>query len=243
MISGIIGVRYARGCHPDDLWTTYFTSSKYVQEYRKKHGEPDVIEVRQTFNDSLQAREWEERVIDRVDAVKSTRWLNRQNAGKEFIGGTRSEEHKKKLSLIMIERAKNGVNPNKTPEGRKRCKENAQKRVENGTHNFQGEKGSIQSKQLNQMMIDNGIHPFVGNKNPNKTPEGRKRCKENASKNAKQRVENGTHNFQGGKSLCVFDIETKRSLRISRELYNETSGRYFNNNSKIAKLYRIKENG
>ena len=32
------GVRYAKGCHPDDLWKTYFTSSKYVKEFREKNG-------------------------------------------------------------------------------------------------------------------------------------------------------------------------------------------------------------
>lgn len=73
------GVRYARGCHPDDLWTKYFTSSKIVKEYREKYGEPDVIEVRQIFDDSFQAREWEHRIIDKMKMCQSIRWLNRGN--------------------------------------------------------------------------------------------------------------------------------------------------------------------
>ena len=77
MIDGITGVRFARGCHPDDLWTTYFTSSKYVHQMRAEHGEPDVIEVRQTFNDSLQAREWEHKVLSRLDVIHSEKWLNK----------------------------------------------------------------------------------------------------------------------------------------------------------------------
>ena len=98
-ISGIIGVRYARGCHPDDLWTKYFTSSKHVLRFRKEHGEPDVIEIRQTFNDSLQAREWEEKVLRRLNAVKDERWLNRQNAGKEFFLKEQTEETRRRMSI------------------------------------------------------------------------------------------------------------------------------------------------
>lgn len=71
------GVRYARGCHPDDLWVKYFTSSPRVWNFREKHGEPDVIEVRQIFNDSLQAREWEHKVLRRLKFIDDPRWLNR----------------------------------------------------------------------------------------------------------------------------------------------------------------------
>lgn len=77
MTDGTFGVRYARGCHPDDLWKKYFTSSKVVQEYREKYGEPDVVEVRQTFNDSLQAREWEHKILRRLAVIKNERWLNK----------------------------------------------------------------------------------------------------------------------------------------------------------------------
>ena len=94
------GVRYARGCHPGDLWTKYFTSSKIVKTFRKEHGEPDVIKVRQTFNDSLQAREWEFKALRRLNAVKDKRWLNQNNNGKAFSYTFRSEEHRKKIRRI-----------------------------------------------------------------------------------------------------------------------------------------------
>lgn len=45
-----IGSRWAKGCAPSDLWSTYFTSSKYVGRFRKEHGEPDVIEIGQVFD-------------------------------------------------------------------------------------------------------------------------------------------------------------------------------------------------
>ena len=96
MISGIIGVRFARNCHPNDLWATYFTSSKQVKVFREEHGEPDVIEVRQTFNDSLQAREWEHKVLRRIRVIKEDKWLN-QGTGKAIPPQFRKKAYKRNI--------------------------------------------------------------------------------------------------------------------------------------------------
>ena len=40
---------YETGCHPDDLFVTYFTSSKYVKNFIKLNGNPDIIQIRKTF--------------------------------------------------------------------------------------------------------------------------------------------------------------------------------------------------
>ena len=40
-----IGVRYAEGCHPNEFWKTYFTSSNYIIACRDLNGEPDHIET------------------------------------------------------------------------------------------------------------------------------------------------------------------------------------------------------
>lgn len=71
------GVRYAKDCHPSDLWSSYFTSSKYVHEFREEHGEPDVIVVRKTFVDSKKAIEWETKVLQRLNVVESELWINK----------------------------------------------------------------------------------------------------------------------------------------------------------------------
>ena len=55
-----------------------------------------MIAVRQTFNDSLQAREWEEKALRRLGVLKSNRWLNRRVTHKEF-GGPLSETTREKL--------------------------------------------------------------------------------------------------------------------------------------------------
>ena len=84
MISGIIGVRYAKECHPDDLWTSYFTSSFIVNEYRWLYGEPDIVEIRLILSSKEEVLFIEEEVLREINAVKDSRWLNSQNAGKTF---------------------------------------------------------------------------------------------------------------------------------------------------------------
>ena len=45
------GVRYANKIIAEnDLWVKYFTSSRHVKNFRKIHGEPDIIKIRKKFN-------------------------------------------------------------------------------------------------------------------------------------------------------------------------------------------------
>jgi hypothetical protein len=119
------GVRYRKGCHPTDLWTKYFTSSTSVKIFRLEHGDPDIMQVRKTFNNQQSAYNWEIKVIRRMGAVRSEKWLNKQNHNIEFnctghseatrikmreshIGLTESDTTKMKKS----EQKKGILNPN-----------------------------------------------------------------------------------------------------------------------------------
>jgi hypothetical protein len=73
------GVRFSSKCKPEDLWTSYFTSSKYVHRFTKQYGDPDVIEIRKLFEDSESARQWETKVLRRLNVIHDDRWLNRTN--------------------------------------------------------------------------------------------------------------------------------------------------------------------
>ena len=76
-----------KGCDPTDLWVNYFTSSNEVKSFRKKHGEPDILEVRKVFigpESIKKCSEHEVKVIRRMRAVTKTNWLNKGNAGAEF---------------------------------------------------------------------------------------------------------------------------------------------------------------
>ena len=71
------GVRYAKLCHPTELWNSYFTSSKHVKSFREEYGEPDVIEVRKEFSDANKARNWETKVLKKLKVVNNENFLNK----------------------------------------------------------------------------------------------------------------------------------------------------------------------
>lgn len=98
------GSRYGKHCHPSQLWTTYYTSSKLVKQLIREHGE-DAFEVRvtRTFETKEQARDWEYRFLNRVKASTNPIWLNQHNGDGEFLnkGGYKmSDDQKKFLSEL-----------------------------------------------------------------------------------------------------------------------------------------------
>jgi hypothetical protein len=70
------GVRYAKNSNPNELWKSYFTSSKHVKYFAEKHGDPDIIEIRKEFDDRDSAILWENLVLKRMNVVKDSRFLN-----------------------------------------------------------------------------------------------------------------------------------------------------------------------
>ena len=77
------GVRYSKKCHPNDLWKSYFTSSKHVKTFRQKYGEPDVVEVRKVFSNKESAFLWEQKVLKRLNVPFNKKWIN-ANIGGSF---------------------------------------------------------------------------------------------------------------------------------------------------------------
>jgi len=124
------GSEYKKSAHPSNLWTKYFTSSKWVKYARAFHGEPNVIEVRKIFDSVDKCREWEHKVLKKMKVVKSDRWLNRTD-NKSFdpedckISG---KENKGKKHSWLINYNKNRIlskeTLNKMSEKRKQYWEN-----------------------------------------------------------------------------------------------------------------------
>ena len=50
-----------------------FVKKKYIEE----HGDPDIIQIRKTFIDGLTAREWESKVLTRINATIRKDYLNK----------------------------------------------------------------------------------------------------------------------------------------------------------------------
>lgn len=121
------GVRYAQGCSPDDLWTTYFTSSKYVTQFRKVYGEPDVVRVRKVFDNPKSAVAWEDAVIRRAKLYKNENFLNKSYSGSIYYDSDvrkkisdrakqpRSQSFKKARSEVMKKLWDDGVYDNRPP--------------------------------------------------------------------------------------------------------------------------------
>ncbi len=124
------GVRFAKNCKPEDLWTKYFTSSKKVKSMALIHGSPDIVQIRRIFEDEQKARNWEAKVIRRTGAVKSNMWLNQsENNGKFYHSGPRgsfSEEHKAKLSAARAGRKLTEAHKAALHNGRRGTKNSAE---------------------------------------------------------------------------------------------------------------------
>jgi hypothetical protein len=78
------GRRTAKGCHPEEFFITYFTSSRYVDDIISEYGMPDLIKVHKIFSDIHSCKIQEERFLKRVNAAKSLSWLNQTNGDKNF---------------------------------------------------------------------------------------------------------------------------------------------------------------
>ena len=111
------GVRTANKLTPqEDLWNRYFTSSPKIQLLIEETGVDSFeFEVRKIFETKEQAVQWETRVLRRCNVLHNDKWINQNVAGyiipteesnkkiSEFHRGkSKTEEHKRKLSLSLI---------------------------------------------------------------------------------------------------------------------------------------------
>lgn len=85
------GRRTAQGCHPQDLWSDYFTSSNTVHQFVIDHGEPDLIQVRQVYDSDLPLEHrisqcvcWENKFLEKVNAASNPKFLNKSNGDAKF---------------------------------------------------------------------------------------------------------------------------------------------------------------
>jgi len=70
------GVRYSKDCNKSELWKSYFTSSNHVKKFSEENGDPDIIQVRKTFDDPDMARKFETKLLRRIKAKDRSDFLN-----------------------------------------------------------------------------------------------------------------------------------------------------------------------
>lgn len=98
------GVRYKRDCSPNDLWTTYFTSSKVVKRMIKQYGKDSfAYEIRNVFTSALDATVWEAKVHRRLRVDLREDWINQhaQSCDFNFYGHSHSSKTKEKIRRKM----------------------------------------------------------------------------------------------------------------------------------------------
>lgn len=138
------GCRYAIGCHPSEFWNTYKTSSKYVLNLINEFGEESFeFEIRKTFVDSKSARNWENKVLRRIHAVKRKDFLNRtDNASISHEDAERGRKNRK--SSLKHKSAVSHVG--KSNKGLKRSLETKRK-ISNALLGNKYKKGVIESDE------------------------------------------------------------------------------------------------
>lgn len=169
------GIRYAKNCHPDDLWKKYFTSSKKVKEFRKKFGEPDIIQIRRTFSNKEDCIAWEIKLLRRINVLEDDKWLNANIAGMLAVEQSNAERVKngshnflkghpcrEKIDKDNKLRAINGEHwsaKNRDVWGKIMSK-HQQKLGAEGKMWTQSTKGRDFCRKRQQLLLDNGNHHF-----------------------------------------------------------------------------------
>lgn len=139
--------------NPNNLWKTYFTSSNIVRDFREQYGEPDVIQVRRIFKTKEAALKCEERVLKKVNAVKSDQWLNASIFNtKEFE--RKNFKHTEKTKQIISNKNKGAKRL--TDEGRRRLKESLKINKKSNT-NVRDKLWYSDNKQEKRFIVD--THP------------------------------------------------------------------------------------
>ena len=172
------GVRYSKrdkclyksGCHPDDFWVTYFTPSQRVAEYRSLYGEPDIIQIRKTFDTAEAAAKWEGGVLRRMLKEQSKeKFLNGNYNGVRVY----TEEVRRKMSEGQKGRKLSEETRRKMSEA-KRGKKRAPFTEEHLRKMSEGLKGRKLSPEHCLMISENQ----KGRKRPPRTEEYRRKLSE-----------------------------------------------------------------
>ena len=168
------GIKFAKGCSPDTLWTTYFSSSKKVKELINKYGEDSFeAEIRKIFKTGKEALLWEHRVLTKLDAANKPNWINRHNGGKKF----RSPEHHLDTTKQILRKKITGIKRSETCK----AKHSTNALLREQTKRDNGWKMPRQSveqmQQTRAQRISNGeINPYNSSRN-SKMAESKKGTK------------------------------------------------------------------
>ena len=101
------GVKFKKGCHPNDFWIKYFTSSKKVKGLIRRYGKKSFqFEIRKTFKTPQEAIKWESKVLKRMKVIYRKDFLNltdNKSIDPDFLSKVRKgRKHSKETIQKMI---------------------------------------------------------------------------------------------------------------------------------------------
>lgn len=146
------GARYRKGCHPSDLWNPYKTSSKVVKDVVAELGDPPVRLIRRVFEQPNRSRNWESRVLTKLDAANSPRWLNKTNGSpKFFTSSPPSASTREKIGKAhrgRVHTAETRAKLSQAKLGKKHPDDTIRKRIEsNRRHSFETREKMSQARK------------------------------------------------------------------------------------------------
>jgi hypothetical protein len=122
------GVKYGSKANPDTFWLDYFTSSKDVSSLIDKYGlNAFEYEIRRVFDNVESAREWERKVLRRMQVNVREDFINRNIPGPNFGFGSGTSNPAHLESVIIANRLR------------------SEQQLKDGTHNFKTEKHAVAS--------------------------------------------------------------------------------------------------
>ena len=175
------GSRCAKGCHPDEFWISYFTSSKLVHEMIEKYGKNSFeFEIRATFpNCPRDAQDWERKVLRRMSVCGRQDFLNKHNGcvpvlsgwKNPFFGKKHSEETRQKMR-----KQKRKSSARKKISNELREKLSLARKGKSYVHLYGEEKSNVIKRKLSRCGIDNPMFgrsrpEIAGDLNPSKSDD------------------------------------------------------------------------
>jgi|DEB0MinimDraft_6_1074348.scaffolds.fasta_scaffold235296_1 hypothetical protein len=127
----------------NDLWVSYFSSSKVIKSMPTDEFVPIVLSE---HNTEQEAREAEAQLHDKYQVHKDDRFLNQATARQKFYtNGAQTPEHRSKISEALKGKKKSAETRRKMSEAKKGKKKSAEHR-QNISEALKGNKNAKKSK-------------------------------------------------------------------------------------------------
>jgi hypothetical protein len=214
------GLRTANKVSPqEDLWIHYFTSSPKVHKLIEETGKDSfLIEIRQVFDSTEKAVNWEPRVLRRCKVLHDPKWINQNIAG--YIVPT--EESNKKISDFHKDKPKTDEHKRNLSLSQKGSKRpwSAKNLPTDTCGSNNGMFGKKHSDKTKAAIAAKASIRMSGDSNPMKhvewTPERRKEMgdKSRGKKRPQSAIDSAAEKLRGKKREKLFCPHCKRDIAI-----------------------------